>query len=156
EPTGCGYLKMYRDFSDDYGFPGADRLVSKLVEARMEADKFEILTGKHQEIGTLVVVSNSPDGRIPMIQPLVNGRQYFVYHPQVELGLYRLIEEPITTKLEEITQAKIHPAEFRDKLASLTKKHVAMTLDKLASGKPVYEVTVTSPTELMIKETLAA
>lgn len=156
EPTGCGYLKMYRDFSGDYGFPGAKLIVPKLVKARAKDDEFEVLMGKHQEIGTLVINSNSDGGKIPMIQPSVNGKQYFVYHPQIERALYKLMEMPLLTKLEEITQAKIHPAEFREKLAAITQKHVAITLEKLAPGKLVYEVGITSPTKLTIKETIAA
>ncbi len=156
EPTGCGYLKKYRDESADYDFPGGNRLVPLLVQARTAEDEYEVLQGKHQELGTLIIVSKDGDGRVPMVQPSMGGKQFFVYHPQVEAEIYKTVGQKLLTQLLRLTGLTVHPAEFRQKLADLTEKHVKVTLSKLAPGKPVYEVMVTSPTDALIKETSAA
>lgn len=139
QETGCGYLKMLRDRSQEFGLPDGS-IVSAMIACRKESDGYMVLPGDHAELGVLVVQTRRLNRSIRAVQPSTAGQQYFVYHPQVEQELYRNLETTVLKELKELTGVTVNPIEFRTNLERLTGEHVVLALAALAPGKPVYDI----------------
>jgi hypothetical protein len=87
---------------------------------------------------------------MPMIQPS-QDQQFFIYHPQVEQYVYDQTAKEVFNTLSKLMNEEINFENYRQELNALTKKHVELTLDALAKGKPVYEVMIKSENEIKIK-----
>jgi len=153
ELTGCGYYKKLRDESRDFGYLGGEVLVPALVNALIPSDVCEVLQGKHQELGMLEITTTGK--WIPKIQPMTNGTQHFVYHPQVEQALYRRLEPGMLVVLQRLNGTAVQLVGYREKLRKLTDRHVAVTLAKIANGKSVNQVVCNDQREFVVKETSA-
>lgn len=146
---GCGYLMYLRSDAAAYRFPDGD-LVTKLIAARHGDDGYEVLQGNRQNaLGALIVRSEEgQDGvllhPLPMITPMQSHGKFFVWHPQIAERLLDYVSAPMLHVLQEISGCRgVDYRYFRRQLTTVTRKHMEITYQKLASGKPIFHVLIT-------------
>lgn len=137
--TGCGYLMALRTHTVDYAVPTTS-FVQRLLGSRSQSDGYEVVRGSRQAaVGALVIRGNT---LIPMITPRHETEKFFVWHPQVEDALIDYVIWPVCRYLKIVTRREAQVSVVRSAVASLTQRHIAVTLQKLAQNKPVLHCTV--------------
>ena len=159
---GCGHIRLMSQHSEAYQVrPGLVRaLLRSFFHARWDgafrAD-YESLAGKH---GERAVLNTRIDGRvqpfsmIPLVSPSYLGSQMFVNHPQVGEYLLGLLIDFLLLQDDVIPEFAIdRRAELLAAASRIGAAHVTNSLGHLAKGLPIYDVTFTSPTEFVVKQT---
>ncbi|MEK7184504.1 MAG: hypothetical protein AAB701_03260 [Patescibacteria group bacterium] len=147
---GCGYLNYLRKDAGDYDFADGS-LVTRLLKSRKEDDEYEVLAGDRQAaLGALIIrCEEDAAGRLlcplPKITPTQLQGAYFVWHPQIASRLIDFVAERMFDVLQDLsscfdTNFKV----FRAHLRCITKKHMEITYQKLAPGKPIFHVYIAS------------
>jgi rhodanese-related sulfurtransferase len=142
---GCGHLRFAMTESSDYGV--RPELAASFLRAFHElrwagAPELEwaVLGGDHAESGVAsIVVAGELHGttRIPLISPLVAGRQLFVNHPQVTAHLRR---EQAAWLASGALAGSVDASELLATMQELGGQQTQATLGRLARGLPVFEL----------------
>ena len=144
---GCGYLRKLHDDWEEYEFPHPSFVRSQLL---CHPDSSEILEGGYDYSGTLIVRSN---WSLPKITPTQGGRQFFVYHSQVETWLADTVANNIFDFLKKVTGLKsLQYQEFGIRIGRVVERHTRITLNKLAASKPIYEVSIIGERQVEVRE----
>ncbi len=138
---GCGYLGEIERYPGKYGLhAGISECVGMLDACRSEHDGYETVCGeREQALGAIVVRSEEA---IPMITPKQGADMFFVWHPQVEELLLDRVAARMARRFQAVTGLGVDPLRFREHLWELTRIHVRLALEKLAPGKPVFELSI--------------
>ncbi len=144
---GCGHIRLMLQRSAEYGIRA--ELVRSFLRAfyRLWWDGAEELTltllpGGHEEAAVLNVrVDDLAWGysAIPLIAPACGGIQMFVNHPDVQALLRDAVIDFYVRGQGAVPVANEHA--LRDSFADLGERFLTVTLDHLAQGLPLFEVT---------------
>lgn len=146
ENIGCGHLKFAMTANDDYGVRRelAEHFLRAFHTLRWAgAPEFEfvVLGGDHVEgaVANVVVKGDLHSyTRVPLVSPMVAGRQMFVNHPQVTAFLRR---EQAAHLVECGAVAPADADRLVETLTTLGPQQAGATLGRLARGLPVFELT---------------
>ncbi len=140
---GCGYLGELQRYPEKYNLhPSVGSLVRLLDGCRSGYDGYEIVRGdRDKALGAIVLWS---DGVIPMVTPKQGSRMFFVWHPQIEEMLLDWVADIMLAHFHALVGHEVEQHHFRKYLWEMTNRHVALALEKLAPGKPVFELWVRS------------
>lgn len=136
---GCGYFKYISENPEKFGVKGEliKALKIKFEELLNKGAKQEVLSGKHEEQAALIIRGDmgiKPDGK------------FFVFHETlVDERSKKLVDRLFELKAIEglnyenglIEKNKQH---FMSTLREVTQMHLSLTGEKLAKGKPIFEV----------------
>ena len=134
----CAYLKELEVRSREYGVLDPE-FVKKFKGTRKGDHHHEILQGK--ESGKAVLLVQLPEngqGRLPRITP--NG--YFVIHPQVGKILHSITALKMLSEFQSRTGFSVSKTEYLNHLGRVIKRHIDLTLPRIAEGLPIFEITV--------------
>lgn len=144
---GCGHLRLALTKAPQYDL--RESLVASMLRAFHEkrwagAPELELvaLAGGHTERAVLLVrvagrLTNF--SRIPLVSPAVYGAQVFVHHPRVTSYLRRQLAEFLALQVDIC--GAIDPEELQIEMERLGGLQLGQTLNALAKGLPVFEVT---------------
>ncbi len=144
EHVGCGHVKLSIRFPEKYGARAG--LAADALEAfwrvRWEGHpelEYVLLGGDHQEKAVVAVtIAEQPwsFSRLPMVSPMIDGEQVFIYHPQVMQLMREQLAEFLTrsAKRPELKEA------LTAKLIALGNVQAGASLEVLAKGLPHFEV----------------
>lgn len=158
---GCGHLRLELTRSKDYDTrEGLVRAVLRSFhEKRWEgAPEMELvpLAGGHTERAVLNVRIGGPllpFSRIPLVSPAVGGAQVFVHHPRVTSYLRKQLAQFLALQIDILGTSSsssssgvrhpqlIDPEELHVEMERLGAMQLGKTLDELAKGLPIYDVT---------------
>lgn len=144
---GCGHLRLALAEAPAYDL--RESLVSAMLRGFHEkrwagAPELELvsLAGGHTERAVLLVRMAGrlhAFSRIPLVSPAVYGAQVFVHHPRVTSYLRRQLAEFLA--LQSDICGAIDPEELHIEMERLGGLHLGQTLNALAKGLPIFEVT---------------
>jgi rhodanese-related sulfurtransferase len=144
--VGCGHLRAMLKSPDEFGVRPA--LPSEVLRAvfqhlfrEPEGIDWVVLEGEHHEQAVVIVELDGeihPYTKVPAIPPSIDGRQTFVFHPQVTAYLR---EQNASFLLERSPSfaGRVDRALFVDRMRALADTQREATLQRLADGLPVYE-----------------
>lgn len=146
---GCGHLRLMTQFPQRWGV--RDGLTVQVLRAALELrwrgrHDLEVtpLPGGHSE-GAVVNVHISEEldafSWVPLVSPSIAGRQMFVNHPDVASFLRRQLARWVTQQTDLLPSLP-RPAELFDAMQSLHQVQLLATLEALAAGLPIFDVTV--------------
>jgi rhodanese-related sulfurtransferase len=145
--VGCGHLRAMLESPEEFRVrPGLAEetlraVFRHLFRAPEEVD-WVVLEGEHHEEAVLVV---QLDGevhaytRVPAIPPSVDGRQTFVFHPQVTAFLREQNASFLLERSPSLAR-RVEREEFERRPRSIADSQREATLRRLAENLPVYEV----------------
>ena len=142
---GCGHLRFAMTDAASYGVrPELARFFltafHELRWAGAPEIEWVVLGGEHNEgaVANVVVEGELHSyTRVPLVSPMVAGAQMFVNHPQVTAFLRR---ETAAFLAEAGFVPPAHGAALHEAIEQLGQQQAAVTLSRLAHGKPLFEV----------------
>jgi rhodanese-related sulfurtransferase len=144
---GCGHLRAMLENPDEFRVrPGlaedALRAVFRHLFRSPEEVEWVVLEGEHHEEAVVVVELEGEVHaytRVPAIPPSVDGRQTFVFHPQVTAFLREQNASFLLERSPSLAH-RVGRAEFESRMRSIADTQREATLRRLAEDLPVYEV----------------
>jgi hypothetical protein len=144
---GCGHIRMMWQDSETYGV--RPELPPMFLRAFMHArwngaveGEYTPLAGGHEERGVLRVFLSDPVEpftSVPLVSPSCEGTQMFVCHPQVMSYLRTQLVR--FAQLQSGLVPKVGEEELRRTVEEMADTQLTATLQRLAKGLPVFDVT---------------
>jgi len=140
---GCGHLKNARLNPDLYGMNQnqIDYIFNELPKLLKEGSHEEVLHGEHEEQAVIVVVSDKY-GLKPLLKTDDGVQEAFIYHQTLHEEQLDKLARVLQMAVADTGKA-IEEQEIRVALKEAFGKQLVATLNKLANGKPVYNVRIT-------------
>ena len=150
--VGCGHVKRMLLLPEVYGVR-ADLVRSMLLafhRLRWSGSpglEYVVLGGGHGEAAVVIVRTEDepwPLGGVPLVSPAVEGRQVFVYHPQVASWLRDQIVRWLVGTRDLLPVVPSSTASLRAEFDALAARGLDSTLGALADGLPRFIATFES------------
>lgn len=149
---GCGHVKRMLTLPDVYG------VRAELVRSTLRAFhrlrwsgspglEYVVLGGGHGEAAVVIVRTEDepwPLGAVPLVSPAVEGRQVFVYHPQVASWLRDQVVRWLVGTRDLLPVVPSSTAALRAEFDALAARGLDSTLGALADGLPRFVATFES------------
>jgi rhodanese-related sulfurtransferase len=144
---GCGHIRMMWQDSATYGV--RPELPEMFLRAFMQLSwngaveaEFTVLAGGHEERGVLRVFLADPIEpftQVPLVSPSCEGTQMFVCHPQIMSYLRTQLVR--FAQLQAALVPKIDGDALRNTVEEMANAQMTATLQRLAKGLPMFDVT---------------
>lgn len=148
QPTsvGCGHIKRMLLYPEVYGVRvdlvrGVLRAYHRLRWQGTPGLDLVVLGGGHGEAGVVIVQTEEepwPLGAVPLVSPAVDGRQVFIYHPQVAAWLRDQLVRWLLGSRDLLPVVPHDAGALRRELDALAAAGLTSTLDALADGLPRF------------------
>jgi hypothetical protein len=149
ECIGCGHLRLSMVHAAEYGVRRAliEDFLRTFFTLRWEGvddNEVSVLPGAHAEgavVNVMLEDGAEAFSRIPLISPMAEGYQMFIHHPQVSSYLRSQLVRFLTHQRDLVPLAAGAEGELMRSLDALGAAQMKCTLEALAAGLPLYEVT---------------
>ncbi|NOU28492.1 MAG: rhodanese-like domain-containing protein [Polyangiaceae bacterium] len=146
---GCGHLRLSMIRANEYGVRRQliEDFLRTFFTLRWEGvddNEVSVLPGAHAEgavVNVMLEDGAEAFSRIPLISPMAEGYQMFIHHPQVSSYLRSQLVRFLTHQRDLVPLGAGAEAELMRSLDALGASQMKCTLEALAAGLPVYEVT---------------
>lgn len=148
---GCGYFKYVSEDPEKFGVKGdlIKALRIKFEELLNKGAQQVVLPGKHEEQAALVVSGDTginPDGKFFVFhETLVDDRNKKIVDRLFELQAI----EGLNYENGLVEKNKQH---FMSTLREVTQMHLGLTGEKLAKGKPIFEVDFSQGSDFTLQQ----